>query len=80
MYFRIILFALLIYLLYRLVFHFIIPIYKTTKHVKGQFKDMHSRMQEQMNKQEQAFQSTTINKTETPKEKVGDYIDFEELK
>ena len=80
MYFRILLYAFLIYLLYRLIFHFIIPIYKTTKQVKGQFKDMQSRMQEQMNKQEQAFQSAPTNKTETPKEKVGDYIDFEEVK
>ena len=80
MYFRILLYAFLIYLLYRLVFHFIIPIYKTTKHVKSQVKDMQSRMQEQMNKQEQAFQSAAANKTETPKEKAGDYIDFEEVK
>ena len=80
MYFRILLYAFLIYLLYRLIFHFIIPIYKTTKQVKGQFKDMQSRMQEQMNKQEQSFQSATTNKTETPKEKSSDNIDFEEVK
>jgi hypothetical protein len=80
MYFRFLLYAFLIYLLYRLVFHFIIPIYKTTKQVKNQFKDMQSHMQEQMKKQEQSYHSANSNKSEAPKEKAGDYIDFEELK
>jgi len=76
---RYLLYAFLIYLAYRLVFHFIIPIYKTTRQVKNQFREMHSRMEDQMNKQ-QANEHTSTLHTENKKEQVGDYIDFEELK
>jgi hypothetical protein len=93
MFLRYILFAFLIYLLYRLIFHFIIPIYKTTKQVKKQFSDMsarmnrsdgHGRMEEQMN--QPSFSNTEYDKQATdsikPKSKTGggDYIDFEEVK
>jgi heme exporter protein D len=76
---RYLLYAFLIYLAYRLVFNFIIPIYKTTRQVKKQFREMHSRMEDQMN-QQQANQQTSTPHTENKKEQVGDYIDFEELK
>jgi len=83
---RYLLYAFLIYLAYRLVFHFIIPIYKTTRQVKKQFREMsarmnssegHSRMEDQMN-QQQPFQQPPA--TENKKQQAGDYIDFEELK
>ena len=76
---RYLLYAFLIYLAYRLVFHFIIPIYKTTRQVKKQFREMHSRMEDQMNQQQANEQTSTLH-TENKKEQVGDYIDFEELK
>ena len=84
MFLRYILFAFLIYLLYRLIFHFIIPIYKTTKQVKKQFRDMHRGMEEQMN--QSSFSNTDYDKQANdsikPKSKTGggDYIDFEEVK
>ena len=80
MYFRFLLYAFLIYLLYRLIFNFIIPVYKTTRQVKDHLKDMHSHMNEQMNKQKQTYQSAPTNKSESTGEKAGDYIDFEEVK
>ena len=76
---RYLFYAFLIYLAYRLVFHFIIPIYKTTRQVKKQFHEMHSRMEDHVN-QRQANQQTPSPNTESKKEQVGDYIDFEELK
>jgi heme exporter protein D len=77
---RYLLYAFLIYLAYRFIFHFIIPIYKTTKQVKKQFREMHSRMEDQMN-QQQANQQTATPQPENKKQQVGgDYIDFEELK
>ena len=77
---RYLFYAFLIYLAYRLVFHFIIPIYKTTKQVKKQFREMHSRMEDHIN-QQQANQQTTYAQAENKKEQVGgDYIDFEEVK
>jgi len=84
MYGRYLLYAFVIYLLYRLIFHFIIPVYKTTKQVKKQFRDIHSKMEEQMNGftkpmnngEKQGFES----KKSTPTKQGGDYIDFEEVK
>ena len=76
---RFLLYAFLIYLAYRLVFHFIIPVYKTTRQVKKQFREMHSRMEDQMN-QYQANQQSPNSQTENKKQPAGDYIDFEEVK
>ena len=85
---RYLLYAFLIYLAYRLVFHFIIPIYKTTRQVKEQFREMSARMnhadgniqmEEQIN-QQQANQQPSTPHPENKKQQAGDYIDFEELK
>jgi len=76
---RYLFFAFLIYLAYRLVFHLIIPIYKTTRQVKKQFREMHSRMQDNMS-QQPPYQQSATPATENKKQQAGDYIDFEELK
>ncbi|MER3464770.1 MAG: hypothetical protein C4329_10540 [Chitinophagaceae bacterium] len=66
----------LCYLLYRLIFNFILPIYRTTRQVKRSFRDMNERMQGAGNNNQQAPH---------PEEKkrntdgVGEYIDFEEV-
>ena len=71
----------LLYILYKLIFDFIIPIYVASKKVKNQFGEMHSKMQEQMNQYnrqntQQPQPSTTV-KTEKKNE---EYIDYEEVK
>jgi hypothetical protein len=76
---RYLFFAFLIYLAYRLVFNFIIPIYKTTRQVKKQFREMHSHMQDNMS-QQPPYQQPATPATENKKQQAGDYIDFEELK
>jgi hypothetical protein len=76
---RYLFFAFLIYLAYRLVFHFIVPIYKTTRQVKKQFREMHSRMQDNMG-QQPPYQQPVTPATENKNQQAGDYIDFEELK
>ena len=73
----------LIYILYKLIFDFIIPIFNATKKVKKQFTEMHSKMQDQMNtmNQQQAKGSAPSPKTgATPTPKGGDYIEYEEVK
>jgi hypothetical protein len=65
------------YLLYKLVFHFIIPIYRTTRQVKKSFREMNERMHQNMNSQT-GFQEPSVQ--EQKSEKKGDYIDFEEVK
>jgi len=69
-----------LYILYKLIFDFIIPIYNTTKKVKKQFGEMHNKMQEQMNTFNQQQRN---NSSQAPREepvKKEDYIDFEEIK
>jgi hypothetical protein len=75
---RVLLFAVFAYFMYRLVFDFIIPIYKTTRQVKKGFNEMNKKMKEQ---QEQAngFQNNSSNGS-TKKQPSGEYIDFEEIK
>ena len=70
----------MLYLFYKLIFDFIIPMVKTTKQVKKQFGDMSARMQEKMNEQQQ--QPTTFSNTAKPGSATGkndDYIEFEEV-
>lgn len=75
----------LIYILYKLIFNFIIPVYQSTKKIKKQFGDIQSKMQEDMNaystqqSSAQQKQQPTTQQT-TGKAKEGDYIDFEEVK
>ncbi|HLY69675.1 MAG TPA: hypothetical protein VKR53_08090 [Puia sp.] len=70
--------AIAFYVFYKLVFNFIVPVYKTTTQVKQQFRNMHDNMQQQANN----FQKQP--EPETKKEQVntsaGEYIDFEEVK
>lgn len=74
---RFLFFVFLFFLIYKLVFDFIIPIYKTTKRVKQGFREMHEKMQQNMNgSQPQHAPKATSNKNEHS----GDYIDFEEVK
>ena len=72
-------FTFLAYLLFRLVFDFIIPIYKTTKKVKQTFREMNERMNGQPpTKASQAQKNTAAESSK--KSTLGDYIDFEEVK
>lgn len=68
----------LIYLLYKLIFDFIIPVYQSTKKIKKQFGDIQSKMQSDMN----TFQNRQSQSRQEPpaQKKDGDYIEFEEVK
>lgn len=69
----------LLYILYKLIFDFIIPIYNTTKKVKKQFGEMHNKMQEQMNTFNKQ-QTSASQTTKPPPANKEDYIDYEEVK
>lgn len=69
----------LLYMLYKLVFDFIIPIYNTTKQVKQKVNQMQRNADEQLKRQERdKFNAST--KPVAPKIKGDDYIEFEEVK
>ncbi len=67
----------LIYILYKLIFEFIIPVYNSTKKIKKQFGEMQSKMQQDMNGYSK---QTAPGQPEPEKSKEGDYIEFEEIK
>ena len=78
---RYVFYALLIYMAYRLVFNFIIPVALATRKVRKQFKQAKEQM-EQMQQQQFQQQQTAFKQTpkSQPKPTSDDYIDFEEVK
>ena len=74
--------VLILYLLYKLVFDFIVPVSKTTSHFKNQVNQMRKQQEEQRHRQQQS--NTPQNKTSPNKKNTtttdGEYIDFEEVK
>ena len=72
-------YGIVIYLIYKIIFDFIVPVSHAGKQMKQQFKDVHENMQQQAENYHQ--QSERQNKTQPKSKKVvGDYIDFEEVK
>ena len=70
--------GIVLYLLYRFVFNFLLPVVRTTRQVRRQFMNMQDTMQGQGRAQEQPRPQP---KQETPSNgKMGEYIDFEEIK
>lgn len=68
----------LIYLLYKFIFDFIIPIYDSSKKIKKQFGEM----QEKMDNDIKNYQghSNPAQQAQPTVKKEGDYIEFEEVK
>ena len=78
--FRILLYIFLIYLAYQFIFNFIIPVYKATQQVKKGFREMHHRMNDFANGEQQSSSQQSRSSNNSAKESAGDYIDFEEIK
>lgn len=72
-------FTFLFYVLFKLVFDFVIPIYRTTRKVRQSFRDMHQKMQEQQGGSA-PYSSTQNSSPQNNRQPSGDYIDFEEVK
>jgi len=67
-------YAIVVYLAYKIIFDFIVPVTHAGRQMKQQFKNV--------NKQFNQQQRSTQESSNQPKSKkvVGDYIDFEEVK
>lgn len=85
--FRTLFFIFGIYFLYRFIFGFIIPLFRTTNRVQQQFRTMQQKMEEQMNagkshNNQQAYSNTQKDpgKTQESRPARHEYIDFEEIK
>ena len=72
----ILLWAILAYLLYQLIFKLVIPVYAASRKIKKGFQEMQDRMAGQGGRQEQQAPPKKPN----PRSKIGEYIDFEEVK
>ncbi|GAA4743866.1 hypothetical protein [Flavisolibacter ginsenosidimutans] len=72
-------FTFVAYLIFKLVFDFIIPVYKTTRQVKQKFRDMNEQMRGQQG-QQASQNNQPKNNTDKKKSTLGEYIDFEEVK
>jgi hypothetical protein len=65
---------LFLYLLYKFIFNFIIPVYQATVKVKKQFYDIQNKMHEHMNQQPPPPKSSSHSDVQE------EYIDYEEIK
>jgi hypothetical protein len=74
--------AILIYLLYRFIAGFLIPVIRTTSHVRQQFNSMNKQPQQedQTVNGQRSTGNDQHNGTHPATPKVGEYIDFEEVK
>jgi len=83
---EIFLLAIVFYLLYRFVFNFLLPVARTTKQVRQQFRNMQE-MQDTMRQQQTQGQPPSSQPQRPVRGSgsagsppVGEYIDFEEIK
>ena len=74
-----ILFALLIYIAYQFIFRLVVPVYMASKKFKQGIREMQQRMDDHARGQQGFNTAQTAPSQPKPKEKPGDYIDFEEV-
>lgn len=67
---------LLLYIGYKFIFGFIIPLFNSTRQMQSNMKDMQERMQQQQRQQQE--QPPAPKPTVKPRQE--DYIEFEEIK
>jgi Sec-independent protein translocase protein TatA len=77
---KIIFYTFIFWLLYKLIFDFIVPVYQSTKQVRRQMGDIQDRMRQQYQEQQQAQQEAQRPQASTKKADKKDYLDFEEIK
>ena len=75
---RMILTLLLIYIVYKFVFEFVIPIFNTTRQMSNKVKEMTEKMQEQERKRQMEEQKNT-HQAQSAKPSPEDYIEYEDI-
>ena len=69
----------LLYMLYKLVFDFIIPVYRASKKMQRDVNQMQEKMREQQ-RQQAVREEKAVNRTAGNPDRNTDYIEFEEVK
>ncbi len=73
--------ALVGYLLYRFIAGFLIPVFRTTRHMRQQFSDLNGqRRRSSVNTEPESPHANQKSQAGSQPSKVGEYIDFEEIK
>jgi len=80
MFLRFLFYAFLAYMLYKLVFGLILPLYRTTRQIKKGFREMNERMHQQMQQPGPPPPAKESRPSSAAGPAKGDYIDFEEVK
>lgn len=75
--FKYLFWGIVLYLAIRFIFNFVIPVFRATRQMRKQVKDLQEKMEEQSNAQANFQQNQASTKAPVNKE---DYIDFEEIK
>jgi hypothetical protein len=69
-----------LWLLYKLIFEFIVPVFQSAKNIRNKVQEAQVRMQQNQNQYNQnTYQQTTAQSTPKSSDE-GEYIDFEEVK
>lgn len=87
--FRALFYILLVYLGYQFIFNFLIPVYRTTQQVRKGFREMsehkdrsnsHQEANDFYDKKQNSPSQQTQSEGTRENDKVGEYIDFEDVK
>ena len=72
--------AIVLYLLYRFVFNFLLPVVKTTRQVREQFRNMQEGNGHNAGGNYNGGQQQPRQEQKPKQPPMGEYIDFEEVK
>ena len=77
-----IIWAIVIYVVAKVLFNFVIPLIRVTTRMKRQVREFQRQANANSNGDFQNYQKDNISSAERPasKQKAGEYIDFEEIK
>jgi hypothetical protein len=78
--FRIFLIIIGIIILYKLIFDFIIPVYRASRDVRRKFRDINQQMEDRMNQFNRSQGQSQAEPQPQKPVKGKDYIDYEEIK
>jgi len=71
---------LILYLLYKLVFDFIVPVSRTTTQFRNHVNDIRNRQEEPQQQQSGSSKAKPTSNKKSTTTTDGEYIDFEEVK
>lgn len=71
-----------VYLLYKFIFNFLLPVSKSASQIKENMREMQRQQEDNMRSRQNGQHTTQSNSQQQNhiQEKEGDYIDFEEVK